>query len=211
MFAPVFHPSMRFAAAPRREIAIRTVFNILGPLTNPAHPQFQVLGVSDPRLLENMARALSRLGATHALVVHGHDGLDELSISGPTDVCELRDGWTTRYQILPDDVGLSLAPIESVLGGDAEENAGLLRSVLDGATGPRRDIVLFNAGAALYAAGKAQDVRDGIGIAAKSIDTGAARSCLDRLVEVTNAFDELDSVDTPESAMYPTRFLWDVD
>jgi anthranilate phosphoribosyltransferase len=211
MFAPVFHPSMKFATAPRREIAIRTVFNILGPLTNPAHPQFQVLGVSDPRLLENMARALSRLGATHALVVHGRDGLDELSISGGTEVCELRDGWTTRYEIVPEDVGLSAAPIEAVLGGDATENAKILLSVLEGEVGPRRDIVLFNAGAALYAANRAKDVREGIGMAAESIDSGAARSVLTRLVEVTNSFSDAGQGDTAESDMYPPRFLWDVD
>src|SRR5579884_1590189 len=162
MFAPVFHPSMKFAAAPRREIAIRTVFNILGPLTNPARPRYQVLGVSDPRLTENMARALSRLGVSHALVVHGAGGMDELSLHGPSDICELR----------VEDVGLAPAPLQDVLGGDATENARLLESVLDGHDGPRRDIVLLNAGAALYAAGKAETIRDGVALAAEAVDSG---------------------------------------
>ena len=212
MFAPVFHPSMKFAAGPRREIAIRTVFNILGPLTNPAHPKFQVLGISDPRLIENMARALARLGATHALVVHGASGLDELSLNGPSIICELKDGWTTRYELSPEDVGLKTAPIEAVLGGDAAENATILRSVLAGETSPRRDIVLLNAGAALYVSNRAADILGGIVMAAESIDSGAAQKALDRLVEVTNGFAvETQQVQTPEAEMYPPRFLWDVD
>ena len=213
MFAPVFHPSMKFAAAPRREIAIRTVFNILGPLTNPAHPKFQVLGVSDPRLIENMARALARLGATHALVVHGPSGLDELALNGPSTVCELRDGWTTSYELSPEDVGLVSAPIEAILGGDAAENAAILRSVLDGETGPKRDIVLFNAGAALYVSGKSAHIKSGVLLAAQSIDSGAAKTALSRLVEVTNGFPRGEDapIVTPESDMYPPRFLWDVD
>ncbi|HEV3311973.1 MAG TPA: anthranilate phosphoribosyltransferase [Chloroflexota bacterium] len=212
MFAPVFHPSMKFAAAPRREISIRTVFNILGPLTNPAHPKFQVLGISDPRLTENMARALARLGASHALVVHGAEGLDELSLSGPASVCELRDGWTTSYELTPESVGLDPAPLSAVVGGDAAENAAILRSVLAGETGPRRDIVLLNAGAALYVSGRAEDIRSGIALAAQSIDDGSASAALDRLVAVTNSFaPSEDEVVTPEAEMYPPRFLWDVD
>lgn len=213
MFAPVFHPSMKVAANPRREIAIRTVFNILGPLTNPARPKYQVLGVSDPRLIETMARALSRLGVAHALIVHGSDGLDELSLSGPTDVCELRDGWTNRYLLAPQEVGLTRAPLEAVLGGDALENAGIMESVLNGERGPRRDIVLLNAGAALYASGRAPSVAEGVQMAAGSIDDGAARAALDCLIEVTNSFEsQPESVSaTPEAEMYPPRFLWDVD
>jgi len=211
MFAPVFHPSMRFAAAPRREIAIRTVFNILGPLTNPAHPKYQVLGVSDPRLIENMARALARLGATHALVVHGASGLDELSLNGPSTICELRDGWTTSYMLAPEEIGLKPAPLDAILGGDADENAAILISVLDGETGPRRDIVLLNSAAALYVAGKAPSIHAGLALAEQSIDSGAARTALERLVEVTNGFPAAEEVVTPEEEMYPPRFLWDVD
>jgi len=211
MFAPVFHPSMRFAAGPRREIAIRTVFNILGPLTNPARPRYQILGISDPRLLENMARALANLGATHALVVHGHDGLDELSLSGPTDVCELRDGWTTRYQLAPEDVGLEPAPVAAVRGGDAGENATIMRAILAGESGPRRDIVLLNAAAALYAANRTPNIRTGLAMAGDALDSGAAARALDALVEVTNSFEPETPVLTPEAEMYPPRFLWDVD
>ena len=212
MFAPVFHPSMKFATGPRREISIRTVFNILGPLTNPAHPKFQVLGISDPRLIENMARALGRLGAGHALVVHGSDGLDELSLSAPSIVCELREGWTTSYELTPEELGLSRAPIAAVLGGDAAQNAKMLLAVLDRETGPPRDIVLLNAGAALYASDRAKTIRDGIELAATSIDTGAAQAALDRLVAITNGFPpEETDIQTPESDMYPPRFLWDVD
>lgn len=212
MFAPVFHPSMKFAAGPRREISIRTVFNILGPLTNPAHPKFQVLGISDPRLIENMARALARLGATHALVVHGADGLDELSLSGPAVVCELRNGWTTSYELDPEDMGLQRAPLTAIVGGDAAENAEILRAVLDGEPGPRRDIVLLNAGAALYASEKADSVASGIELAAQSIDGGGAKASLERLVAVTNGFPSVElEVVNPEADMYPPRFLWDVD
>lgn len=213
MFAPSFHPSMKFAAGPRREIAIRTVFNILGPLTNPAHPRFQVLGISDPRLLENMARSLSNLGSKHALVVHGPEGLDELGLNGPNDVCELRDGWTTRYQLSADEVGLGHGSLDEVRGGDSVENAAIIRQVLNGDKGPRRDIVLLNAGAALYASEKASTVKAGIQLAAQSIDSGSARHALETLVTVTNALDSVPSpeVVTPQEEIYPPRFLWDVD
>ena len=211
MFAPVFHPSMKFAMAPRREIAIRTVFNILGPLTNPAKPRFQVLGISDPRLIENMARALGRLGATHALVVHGFGGLDELSLAGPSTVCELKDGWSTSYELAPQEVGLEPAPLDAILGGDAAENAAIIQSILDGEQGPRRDIVLLNAGAALYVSGNAPDIARGVKMAAQSIDTGAAATALQRLVDVSNSFPSREVVVTPQSQMYPPRFLWDVD
>jgi anthranilate phosphoribosyltransferase len=212
MFAPVFHPSMRFATGPRREIAIRTVFNILGPLTNPARPRFQVLGISDPRLIENMARALERLGAAHALVVHGAQGLDELGLNGPSIVCELREGWTARYEVSPEGVGLAPAPIDAVVGGDAHENAAILRAVLDGEKGPRRDVVLLNAGAALCAANRTKGIPEGIELAAQSIDNGAAAGALERLIEVTNSFPEPQvEVETPEADIYPPRFLWDVD
>jgi anthranilate phosphoribosyltransferase len=212
MFAPIFHPAMKFATGPRREIAIRTVFNILGPLTNPALPKYQVLGISDPRLIENMARALAHLGAVHALVVHGSGGLDELSLDGPSTVCELRDGWTTSYELAPEDVGLERAPIETVLGGDAVENAAILRSILGGERGPRRDIVLLNSGAALYVSGNVPDIRAGVALAAAAIDSGAARVALDRLIQVTNSFPAPSAeVATPEADMYPPRFLWDMD
>lgn len=146
------------------------------------------------------------------MVVHGADGMDELSLSGPTTVCELKDGWTTRYELTPEDAGLTAVPSESVAGGDAAENAGILRAVVEGEPGPRRDIVLLNAGAALYISGNAPDIRSGVELAAKSIDSGKAAAALTRLVDVSNSFPrEEGSVATAESEMYPPRFLWDVD
>jgi anthranilate phosphoribosyltransferase len=210
IFAPAFHPSMKFAAGPRREIAIRTVFNILGPLTNPARPRYQVLGIADQRLLETMARALAQLGVSHALVIHGEDGLDEISLSAPTDVCEVRNGWTTRYHLTPEDVGLARAPLEAIRGGDAAENAAIIHEVLAGGSGPHRDIVLLNAAAALYAADRVPDIATGVQLAAESIDSGRAQTALERLIEVTQSFTE--PVAVPVGAeMYPPRFLWDLD
>jgi anthranilate phosphoribosyltransferase len=210
MFAPVFHPSMRFASGPRREIAIRTVFNILGPLTNPARPKYQVLGVSDPRLIENMARALSRLGTVRGMVVHGTGGLDEIALSGPTDICEIKDGWTVHYRLRPEDVGLQGAPIETVIGDDAAANGAILLRVLEGERGPPRDIVVLNAGAALYITGMAETIAAGVQMAQASVDSGAARAKLAALVDVTNAFPAANEP-APLEDMYPPRFLWDID
>ncbi len=186
-FAPVFHPAMRHAAGPRKELGVATIFNFLGPLTNPAGATRQAVGVSDPRMMEKMVEALARLGSTRVLAFHGDDGLDELSISGPSQVFELNDGRTGRWTIDPADVGIDRAPVASITGGDAEENAGAIRDVLGGTKGPKRDIVLLNAAAGLIAAGKAEDVRAGVALAAESIDGGAAQRALDALVEVSSA------------------------
>ena len=188
MFAPSFHPAMKFAAGPRREIGVRTVFNILGPLTNPAGAACQVLGVAEPSLAETMAQVLARLGSRRALVVHGRDGLDEMSISGPTLVCELAGGRVRQYEVTPQDVGLALYEAASVAGGTPEENAVALREVLAGRPGPQRDIVLLNAAAGLVALERAAALAEGVALAAEAIDSGAARERLDRFVAVTNRF-----------------------
>jgi len=188
MFAPSFHPAMKFAAGPRREIGVRTVFNILGPLTNPAGAACQVLGVAEPSLAETMAQVLARLGSRRALVVHGRDGLDEMSISGPTLVCELVEGCVRQYEVTPKEVGLALYEAASVAGGTPEENAAALREVLAGRPGPQRDIVLLNAAAGLVALERAAALAEGVAQAAEAIDSGAARERLERFVAVSNSF-----------------------
>jgi anthranilate phosphoribosyltransferase len=188
MFAPSFHPAMKFAAGPRREIGVRTVFNILGPLTNPAGAACQVLGVAEPSLAETMAQVLARLGSRRALVVHGRDGLDEMSISGPTLVCELVEGCVRQYEVTPKEVGLALYEVASVAGGTPEENAAALREVLAGRPGPQRDIVLLNAAAGLVALERAAALAEGVTQAAEAIDSGAARERLERFVALTNSF-----------------------
>lgn len=187
MFAPAFHPAMKYAAGPRREIGIRTVFNILGPLTNPAGARAQVIGVAIPDLAMKMAEALLRLGSKHALVVHSEDGLDEMSISSASTVCELRDGAISCYSVAPEDLGLSRAGADSIKGGSAQENADWLRGVLKGAAGPGRDMVLMNAAAALVAADLADTLKDGLALAAKSIDSGAALAKLEKFIEVSQS------------------------
>ena len=188
MFAQTFHPAMKHVAGPRREIGIRTVFNILGPLTNPAGAAHQLLGVARPELAPLLAEALGRLGARHALVVHGHGGLDELSLSGPSTVHELRDGALREYTVSPKEVGLAEAPNEAVRGGSAEENAAALRAVLGGEPGPLRDITLLNAAAALAAADLASDINEGVRLAARAVDSGAARDKLTAFVKLTGSF-----------------------
>ena len=188
MFAQAFHPAMKHVAPVRREIGIRTVFNILGPLTNPAEARHQVLGVARPELAPLMAEVLGRLGTKHALVVHGHGGVDELSLSGPTSVHELRDGNITESTVRPEDAGLTQAPIEEIRGGSAEENAARLRAVLSGEAGPARDVVVLNAAAALVAADIAPDLRKGARLAQESIDSGAARERMKAFVEVSTSF-----------------------
>ncbi len=186
MFAPLFHPAMKHAAPVRRELGTRTIFNVLGPLTNPARVRCQVIGVSDPALAPKMAAVLARFDARHALVVHGHDGLDELSISGPSTIYEVRGGSIPKLmQVSPEDVGLGRSPLEAVLGGTAEDNAEIVRAVLNGERGPRRDITLFNAAAALYAADAVSSLREGVALAAHAVDSGAARYTLALLVEFT--------------------------
>ncbi|MCH7485202.1 MAG: anthranilate phosphoribosyltransferase, partial [Chloroflexi bacterium] len=165
MFAQAFHPAMKFAAGPRREIGVRTVFNILGPLTNPAGASSQLLGVADAALAEKMAQVLARLGTKHALVVHGEDGLDEVSASATTLLYEVKDGRVTRSTLHPDDVGLPAHPQDAAHGGSPEENANALRGVLAGEAGPLRDFTLINSAAALVAADLASDFREGLSLA----------------------------------------------
>jgi anthranilate phosphoribosyltransferase len=188
MFAPGFHPAMKFAAGPRREIGVRTVFNILGPLTNPAGATCQVLGVADPSLAEKMALVLARLGSRRALVVHGRDGLDEMSISGPTLVWELAGGGVRQYEVTPQEAGLTPSKAASVSGGTPEENAAALREVLSARPGPLRDIVLLNAAAGLVAFDMASTLAEGVAMAAAAIDGGAARERLERFVAISNRF-----------------------
>jgi anthranilate phosphoribosyltransferase len=192
LFAPAVHAATRHAMPARRELRVRTVFNLLGPLTNPAGASVQVVGVYDASAIEMMARALGELGVRRAFVVHGADGLDEISISGETSVAELRDGTVRTYTIAPEDFGLRRAPIEAILGGDAKHNAGIIhkilgRSLLYREHGPQRDIVRANAAAALVAAGRATDWMDGVRLATESIDSGAARERLETLVAFTQA------------------------
>jgi anthranilate phosphoribosyltransferase len=190
LFAPAVHAAMRHAMAARRELKMRTIFNLLGPLTNPASATAQVVGVYDPGVTELMALALGELGVRRAFVVHGADGLDEISISGETRVAELRNGIVRNYRLTPEDFGLNRAPLEAIRGGDAQQNAKILhkilgRSLLYREHTPHRDIVIANASAALVAAGRAADFRDGVDAAARSIDSGAARAKLDAFVEFT--------------------------
>jgi len=174
MFAPRYHPAMKHAAPVRRELGARTVFNLLGPLTNPARATAQVLGVPGPEWAGTLARVLSKLGAARAFVVHGACGVDEISIAGETLVHEVRDGEVTSYSIAPEDFGLSSADPQSVSGGGAAENARVLLRILEGEAGPRRDMVLLNAAAAIVAGGRAADLAEGIALAAEAIDSGAA-------------------------------------
>ena len=186
-FAPVFHPAMRHAAMPRRELGIATIFNFLGPLTNPAGARRQALGVSDPTMIMPMVETLRRLGSERVVAFRGEDGLDELTLSGPSHVVELSEGQVTEHTVSPGDVGLDEAPLDAVLGGSAEENAAAIRAVLAGDPGPRRDIVVLNAAAGLVAAGRAADLREGVGRAADAIDSGGAGAALEKLVAVSTS------------------------
>ena len=190
MFAPLFHPAMKYAAAPRREISIRTVFNILGPLTNPAGARSQVLGVADGSLLEKMATVLKGLDSRHALIVHGEDGLDEITVSGKSRIYELKNGAIKSYSVSPEDFGLSRAEAGSLKGGSANENADLLRHVLAGTDGPRRDAVLMNAAAALVAGDRVSTLKDGVTLAHQLIDSGQALNKLEQLIEFSQRFSQ---------------------
>jgi anthranilate phosphoribosyltransferase len=182
-YAPLLHKAMKFVMLARREIRIRTVFNILGPLTNPARASAQVIGVYDGALAEVMAQVLMELGTTRAFVVHGQDGLDELSTTGPSRVAELRDGEIRCYAVQPEDFGLPRVGLADLKGGSAADNAEIIRRILAGERGPKRDIVVLNAGAGIAAGGKAADIAAGIALAVQSIDSGAAQDRLARLVE----------------------------
>ena len=181
-FAPTFHPSMKHAAATRRELGIRTAFNLLGPLTNPAGATRQLVGVPKSELTELLARALLHLGSSRAWVVHGADGIDEISTTGYTKVSECRAGAVHTFYVHPSDFGLPKASPAELKGGDAAQNAAIIREVLDGRRGPARDVVLLNAGAALLIAGRASSVQAGIHEAAQAIDSGAARKTLEEMV-----------------------------
>ena len=185
LFAPVLHPAMKHAIGPRREIGIRTIFNILGPLSNPAGAKHGVLGVYDRNLALTLAKAAATLGAKRLFVVHGLDGLDEITTTAPTHVAEVKDGVVTTYEIKPDDFGIPTASRKDLAGGEASENAEFIRKILSGEKGPRRNIVLLNAAAAIVAGGKAKDFKEGIAIAAKSIDSSAAKQKLEKLIELT--------------------------
>ncbi len=189
MFAQAFHPAMKFAAAPRREIGIRTVFNILGPLTNPAGAEYQVLGVPSEELGDKIAAALCRMGTKRALVVHGLNGIDELSISSRSVLWEINDGYVTsaRRYICPEDMGLNSAEGGTVLGGTPQQNAEILRSVLSGERSARRDVVLLNAAAGIYIGGIAGSLPEAVTAAAKVIDSGRAAGKLDRLISFSRA------------------------
>jgi anthranilate phosphoribosyltransferase len=182
LFAPALHSAMRYVQPARRDLRLRTVFNLLGPLTNPAHATCQVVGVYSADLVEKLAEALSMLGLHRALVVHGCDGLDEITISDRTRIGEVRDGRVHTYEVAPEEFGLKRAPLEEISGGDAETNARLIREILEGKKSARRDVVLLNAAAALVAAGKADHLRDALPLAARAIDSGAAAGKLDALI-----------------------------
>lgn len=187
MFAPSFHPAMKHAAAPRRELGIRTVFNILGPLTNPAGARSQVLGVADGSLAEKLVLVLQGLGCHHALVVHGEDGLDEITVTDSTRIYELKDGYVKNYAISPEDFGLPRASLDSLRGGTTEENATLLRAILAGGRGHHRDVVLMNAAAALLAGDRVATIQQGLALAGEVIDDGSALAKLEQLTEFSQS------------------------
>ena len=185
LYAPLLHTAMKHVMAARREMGIRTVFNMLGPLTNPAAANAQVIGVYSAALTEPLARVLADLGTVRAFVVHGADGLDEVSNTGDSRISEVREGVVRTLTVRPEDFGLARATIADLQGGDREQNARIIRAVLDGEGGPKRDIVLMNASAALVAGGKARDLKEGVELAARSIDTGAGRAALEALITLS--------------------------
>jgi anthranilate phosphoribosyltransferase len=185
LYAPLLHTAMKHVMAARREMGIRTVFNMLGPLTNPAAANAQVIGVYSAALTEPLARVLAELGTVRAFVVHGADGLDEISNTGDSRVSEVREGVVRTFTLRPEDFGLARASIADLQGGDREQNAQIIRGILDGEPGPKREIVLMNAAAALVAGGRARDLKEGAGLAAKSIDSGAARVKLQTLIALS--------------------------
>jgi anthranilate phosphoribosyltransferase len=186
LFAPAMHSAMKFVQPARRELRLRTVFNLLGPLTNPARASAQVVGVYSSELVEKLAEALSMLGLHRALVVHGHDGLDEITITTSTRIAEVREGMVRSYEVTPEEFNLRRGSMDDISGGDASENARIIRDLLKGQASPRRDIVLLNAAAALVAASRANHLTEAIPLAAQSIDSGAATARLDALVRFTN-------------------------
>lgn len=185
-FAQKYHTSMKYVGPIRKELGFRTVFNILGPLTNPGSPVMQLLGVYDGYLAEPLARVLMNLGVKRGMVVYGQDKLDEISMSAPTTICEFKDGWYKTYSIAPEDFGLERCTREDLAGGTPEENAAITRAILNGEKGHKRDVVLMNAGAALAIGGKADSIKEGVRLAAELIDSGKPAQTLDRLIEISN-------------------------
>lgn len=185
-FAQKYHTSMKYVGAIRKELGFRTVFNILGPLTNPGSPTMQLLGVYDEYLTAPLAQVLISLGVRRGMVVYGQDKLDELSMSAPTTVCEIKDGWFKSYTITPEQFGFTRCTKADLVGGTPEENASIVRAILNGEKGHKRNAVLMNAGAALYIGGKAENMKDGIRLAAELIDSGKAMETLQKLIEVSN-------------------------
>ena len=188
LFAPSMHSAMKYVQPARRELRLRTIFNLLGPLTNPAHASAQVVGVYSVELVEKLAEALSMLGLHRALVVHGLDGLDEITITGPTRVAEVRDGKVRTYEVTPEEFGMKHASLDDISGGDANTNAAIIRDILAGTMSARRNVVLLNAAAALVAGGKADRLNDALPMAVQSIDSGAAAKKLNDLVEYTTTY-----------------------
>ncbi|MDY6892885.1 MAG: anthranilate phosphoribosyltransferase [Chloroflexota bacterium] len=188
LFAPLMHPAMKHALGPRQEIGLRTIFNILGPLTNPASAKRQLLGVYDSNLSELMAEVLLAIGAEHAFVVHGADGLDELSVTGPNKVSQLHDGHIETYYLDPQELGLPRAKLSDLAGGTTEDNVTITKALLKGEKGPKRDVVLLNTAAVLVAGGKAKDLSEGLALAAESIDSGKASQKIDDLAEMSQRF-----------------------
>ena len=189
-FAQKYHSSMKYVGAIRRELGFRTVFNILGPLTNPGSPSMQLLGVYDDYLVEPLAQVLVNLGVRRGMVVYGMDKLDEISVSAPTRICEIRDGWFRSYVIKPEDFGLERCAKAELKGGSPAENADITRAILRGEKGHRRDAVLLNAGASLYIGGKAESMKEGVSLAAEILDSGKAMETLEKLIEVSNRPEE---------------------
>lgn len=189
-FAQKYHTSMKYVGAIRKELGFRTVFNILGPLTNPGSPKLQLLGVYDEYLVEPLAQVLISLGLKRGMVVYGQDKLDEISMSAPTTVCEFKDGWYKTYTIAPENFGLNRCEKSDLTGGTPAENAEITRAILKGEKGPKRDAVLLNAGAALYISGKAETLQNGITLAAKLIDSGKALETLQKFIELSNQTEE---------------------
>ena len=187
LFAPLLHPAMKHALGPRKEIGLRTIFNILGPLSNPAGAKRQLLGVYDGGLTELMAEVLRALGSEHAFVVHGADGLDELSVTGPNKVTQLCDGYIETYQLDPQELGLARAKLSDLAGGTAEDNVITTNALLEGERGPKRDVVLLNAAAVLVAGGKAPNLSEALALAAETVDSGKAKRKLDQLVEFSQS------------------------
>ncbi len=185
-FAQKYHSSMKYVGAIRKELGFRTVFNILGPLTNPGSPSMQLLGVYDDYLVEPLAQVLVSLGVKRGMVVYGMDKLDEISLSSETKVCEIKDGWYKTYMIKPEDFGLTRCKKEDLVGGSPEENAQITKDILGGAKGPKRDAVLLNAGASLYIGGKAESFEEGVRLAGEIIDSGKALETLNKVIEVSN-------------------------